>query len=120
MIYSLIFIFASFISIILGIYGFLNRDKPGMAAFSIFMFLFAIWPMVQAFDIATADLYFKILLMKLRFDAPIFAGLAYLVMVLQLIGHSKWVTKERLVILGINTNHGRYFKLDKPQYIVPL
>jgi PAS domain S-box-containing protein len=99
--YSIIFIFISIISICLGIYGFLHRDKPGMAAFSIFMFLFAIWPMVEAFDVATADLTFKILLMKLRFDAPIFAGLAYLVMVLQLIGHSKWVTKQRLFILAI-------------------
>jgi len=101
LLYSIILVFASFLSIGLGIYGYLNREKPGMAAFSIFMFLLAVWPMVQAFDIATANLTYKIILMKLRFDAPIFAGLAYLVMVLQLIGSSKWVTKERLIILSI-------------------
>jgi PAS domain S-box-containing protein len=99
--YSVVLVFASFISIGLGIYGFLNRDKPGMAAFSIFMFLSAIWPMAQAFDIASANLALKILLMKIRIDAPVFAGLAYLVMVLQLIDKSNWVTKQKLVFLSI-------------------
>jgi PAS domain S-box-containing protein len=115
--YSIVLVLASFISIGLGIYGFLHRDRPGMAAFSIFMFLSAVWPMAQAFDIATADLTLKIFLMKIRLDAPVFAILAYFVMVIQLIGKSNWITKQRLVFLSIIPIIGIFFNWTSPNLL---
>jgi PAS domain S-box-containing protein len=115
--YSIILVFASLISIGLGFYGLKHRNRPGMLPFSIFMFLFAIWPMVQAFDITTADLNLKIILMKVRLDAPIFAAIAYLVMVLQLIGRSNWVTTKRLLALSIIPALGIFFNWTSPNIL---
>ena len=117
LLYSIILAFASFISIGLGIYGWLHRDKPGMLAFSIFMILSAVWPMAQAFDINTANLILKIFLMKIRIDTPVFAGLAYLVMVIQLIGRSNWITRERLTILSIIPLLGVFFNWTSPNIL---
>ena len=115
--YSIVLALASFISIGLGIYGWQHRDRPGMLAFSIFMFLFAIWPMAQAFDIITANLPLKIFLMKIRIDAPVFAGLAYLVMVLQLIGRANWVNCRRLFVLSIIPLLGAFFNWTSPNIL---
>ena len=115
--YSIVLALASFICIGLGIYGWQHRDRPGMLAFSIFMFLFAIWPMAQAFDIITANLPLKIFLMKIRIDAPVFAGLAYLVMVLQLIGRANWVNRRRLFVLSIIPLLGAFFNWTSPNIL---
>ncbi len=112
--YSIVLVFASLISIGLGFYGWKHRNRPGMLPFSIFMFLWAIWPMVQAFDITTADLTLKIFLMKLRIDAPVFAAIAYLIMILQLIGREKWVTPMRLFVLSIIPILGLLFNWISP------
>jgi hypothetical protein len=68
-----------------------------MLAFSIFMFLSVVWPMAQAFDISTTDLTLKIFLMKIRIDTPVFASLAYIVMVIQLIGRSNILMMDILI-----------------------
>lgn len=115
--YSIVLVFSGFLFIVLGIYGLLNRNRPGMLAFSVFMLLLSVWPLAQAVDLSTADLTLKIFLLKLRTDVPFFAGIAYLVMVLQLIGRSNWVTRQRLAILSIFPMLGLFFNWTSPNML---
>lgn len=114
MLYSTILAFTGFFTLWLGIWGWQHRDRPGLQAFSIFMFLTSVWPLVQAVDVATTDLTLKIFLMKIRLDAPAFAAIVYLVMVAQLTAQTNWITRQRLAILSIVPILGMIFNWISP------
>ncbi len=115
--YSIVLAFAGFLTIGLGIWGWRHRDRPGLLAFSIFMFLTSVWPLVQAVDVATTDLTLKIFLMKIRLDAPTFAAIAYLVMVAQLTEQANWVTRQRLAVLSVVPILGMIFNWISPNIL---
>lgn len=99
--YTIAFAFTGFLTLGIAIWGWHRRERTGLLAFSVFMFLSSVWPLVQSIDVATANLTLKIFLMKIRMDAPVFAGLAYLVMVAELTELRSWSTRRRLAILSI-------------------
>jgi len=96
----LVFVISLLINAGLAIYSWRRRQFPGAYSFFISTILFTIWPLIQAIDLSVTDLDLKILLMKGRIDAPVFGGIAWLVMVAQLTGREKLVTKTRLAIIS--------------------
>lgn len=99
--YAILFLCTTLVFISLAFYGWRQRHMPGAAPFGLCMLLFAIWPFAQALDVFTADLGYKILLMKLRVPPPYFAVLAWLVMSAQLTGQERLINWRRLFVLSI-------------------
>lgn len=97
LVYSLLFLITGLIFLGLAIYGWRQRQRPGALFFGLCMFLWAVWPLAQAWDVQTADLGFKILLMKIRIPPPNFAAVAWLVMSAQLTGQSHLVNWRRML-----------------------
>jgi len=87
------------INIGLAIYGWKHRHFPGAKAFSLALLLFMVWPLAQVIDLTTTDLTTKVILMKCRIDAPIFGGVAWLVMIAQLTNQMDLLKRRRLVII---------------------
>ena len=96
----LILILACLSNISLVVYSWTRRKSPGAMAFAFSAILFTIWPFIQAIDLNISDLNFKIFLMKSRLDAPVFGGIAWLVMVAQLTGRKELFTWKRLAVIS--------------------
>jgi len=94
-----IFTLSVIINMGLAMYGWTHRNLPGAKAFSLAALLFMVWPLAQAIDLTTSDLTTKIFLMKIRLDAPIFGGVAWLVMVTQLTDQMNLLSRRRLIVL---------------------
>jgi len=95
-----ILILSAVINLGLAIYGWRRRNFPGARAFSIAALLFMVWPLAQAIDLTTSDLITKVILMKSRLDAPVFGGIAWLIMIAQLTDQMDLLGRRRLAIIS--------------------
>lgn len=94
-----------------------RRHLSGMRAFSVALFLFSIWPLVQAIDILTFDLSLKIFFMKVRLETQVLGSIALIIMFADITGNKRWRDPPALLALCIIPAFGSYFSWTSPNVL---
>jgi len=96
-----LFVVSSLLNIGLALYGWRHRHLAGATAFSLAMLFFSVLPMAQAVNEISSDLAIKVIVFKSRVEMAGIGATLWLVMVMQLSGYSRWVTRRNLIALSI-------------------
>ena len=97
----LVFTGSAILNLGLAIYGWRNRHLQGATAFGLAMFLFAMLPLAQVFNITGSELMIKVIALKSRVEAAGIGATAWLIMFMQLTGYSHKVNWRLLLLLSI-------------------
>jgi PAS domain S-box-containing protein len=94
-------LFAPLISLVVSIYTWRNRRKPGAAPFAILMFILFEWGMTYILHLAASDLPTKLFWNKVVFLGVVATPVAWLAFAVEYIGRKAWINTRRLVALSI-------------------
>lgn len=99
--YTVPFVGASLISVVLGLYIWLRHPDPEARTGALLLVAGTLWIMGYAFELASADLPTKLFWFRANYLGTIVIPVIWFVFALQYTGREKWLTRSNLLLLGI-------------------
>jgi len=99
--YTLPLVFSTFVSFVLAVYAWINRETIGAKAFSLLMLGIAIWAGGEILVVSSVELASKVFWVKFQYIGIVIVPVSWLLFALQYAQKDRWLTRWKVIALFV-------------------